>query len=78
MSDEITFANGQQIFGCDRWDAGFRAGVEKCEAKVREALRGHPQSELWGEHGLLAATMRSNDGYRKRIQKALKILEETE
>jgi hypothetical protein len=63
----------------NEWFAvGFQSGHQHCESEVRKAMRGHPQSDLWGEHGLLAATMRSNDGYRKRIQKALKILEETE
>jgi hypothetical protein len=74
------------------WKVGFAAGFADCEAKVRVALRGHQQSDLWGKRGLLAATMRSNDGYRDAINKAanillrsvdpeqdaLKILEETE
>jgi len=31
------------------------------EAKLRIELRGHPDSELWGEAGLIAATMRCVD-----------------
>ena len=31
------------------------------EAKLRIELRGHPDSELWGDAGLIAATMRCVD-----------------
>jgi hypothetical protein len=31
------------------------------EAKLRMELRGHPDSELWGDAGLIAATMRCVD-----------------
>jgi len=31
------------------------------EAKIRIELRGHPDSELWGDAGLIAATMRCVD-----------------
>jgi hypothetical protein len=31
------------------------------EKKLRIELRGHPDSELWGEAGLIAATMRCVD-----------------
>jgi len=31
---------------------------ERIEEHLRIALDGHRESELWGEHGLLAATMR--------------------
>ena len=33
----------------------------KIEDKLRVDLRGHPDSELWGEAGLIAATMRCVD-----------------
>ena len=32
---------------------------ERVEEQLRIALDGHPESELWGENGLIAATMRS-------------------
>jgi hypothetical protein len=35
------------------------------EAKLRIALRGHPDSELWGDAGLIAATMRCVDAVEK-------------
>jgi hypothetical protein len=31
---------------------------ERVEEQLRIALDGHSASELWGEHGLIAATMR--------------------
>ena len=34
---------------------------ERVEEQLRIALDGHPESELWGEHGLIAATMRCVD-----------------
>jgi DNA repair exonuclease SbcCD ATPase subunit len=33
------------------------------EAKLRIELRGHPDSELWGDAGLIAATMRCVDAH---------------
>jgi hypothetical protein len=33
--------------------------MERVEEQLRLALDGHPESELWGEDGLIAATMRS-------------------
>ena len=35
------------------------------EAKLRTELRGHPDSELWGDAGLIAATMRCVDAVEK-------------
>lgn len=32
---------------------------ERVEEQLRIALDGHPKSELWGENGLIAATMRA-------------------
>ena len=32
--------------------------MERVEEQLRIALDGHPESELWGENGLIAATMR--------------------
>ena len=40
---------------------GLADGHKLCEDAVRTALRGHPDSELFGEAGLLAATMRCVD-----------------
>ena len=31
---------------------------ERVEEQLRIALDGHPESELWGDNGLIAATMR--------------------
>ena len=38
---------------------------ERVEEHLRIALDGHPESELWGEHGLIAATMRCVEAVRK-------------
>jgi hypothetical protein len=38
---------------------------ERVEEQIRIALDGHPDSQLWGENGLLAATMRCVYGYEK-------------
>jgi len=38
------------------------------EAKLRIELRGHPDSELWGDAGLIAATMRWVDALDKAIE----------
>lgn len=40
------------------YSEGLVDGYRQCEHEVRMALQGHKDSELWGEHGLLAATMR--------------------
>lgn len=42
---------------------------ERIEEKLRFALDGHPESELWGENGLIAATMRAAN-YASRQQEA--------
>lgn len=38
---------------------------ERVEEQLRIALDGHHESELWGEHGLIAATMRCVDAIEK-------------
>jgi hypothetical protein len=38
---------------------------ERVEEQIRIALDGHSDSQLWGENGLLAATMRCVYGYEK-------------
>ena len=38
---------------------------ERVEEQLRIALDGHSESELWGEHGLIAATMRCVDAIEK-------------
>lgn len=40
---------------------GFMDGFQHAEKMMRRALRGHPDSQLWGDHGLIAATMRCVD-----------------
>jgi len=40
---------------------GFVDGFQQAEKLMREALRGHDCSELWGDRGLIAATMRCVD-----------------
>jgi hypothetical protein len=40
---------------------GFVDGFQYAEKLIRQALRGHSDSELWGEHGLIAATMQCVD-----------------
>ena len=42
----------QRMRGCSQ---------ERVEEQLRIALDGHPESELWGEYGLIAATMRCVD-----------------
>lgn len=34
------------------------ASIFRVEEQLRIAMNGHPESELWGEQGLIAATMR--------------------
>lgn len=38
---------------------------ERVEEQLRVALNGHSDSELWGEHGLIAATMRCVEAIEK-------------
>jgi hypothetical protein len=38
-----------------------REVLREIEDKMRVQLRGHPESELWGDAGLIAATMRCVD-----------------
>lgn len=37
----------------------FGCSQERVEEQLRIALDGHPESELWGDNGLIAATMRA-------------------
>jgi hypothetical protein len=52
--------------------------LDQFENKLRIELRGHPDSKLWGDAGLIAATMRSVDAIdevidqRDRLAEALK------
>jgi hypothetical protein len=41
---------------------------EAVESKLRIELRGHPDSELWGDSGLIAATMRCVDAHDEAIE----------
>lgn len=45
------------------------------EAKLRIELRGHPDSELWGEAGLIAATMRCVDAHEKATEQRDRLAE---
>ena len=52
LSDAEKYADPsgpRRMIGCSQ---------ERVEEQLRIALDGHPESELWGENGLLAATMR--------------------
>lgn len=44
---------------------GFVDGFQHAEKLMRRALRGHSDSELWGEHGLITATMRCVEEVQK-------------
>lgn len=46
---------------------GFVDGFQHAEKLMRGALHGHPGSELWGEHGLIAATMRCVEEVQKEL-----------
>ena len=46
------------------WES-WQAAREQLEKQLRIALDGHPDSQLWGGDGLLAATMRCVYGYEK-------------
>ena len=57
-----------------------RVALAEIEDKMRVELGGHPNSELWGEAGLIAATMRCVDALdvvtaqRDRLAEALREL----
>lgn len=38
------------------------------QVRLRKELRGHPLSEIWGDNGLIAATMRKCDAYDKLME----------
>jgi hypothetical protein len=46
----------------------YREQRDGIEAKLRIELRGHPDSELWGDAGLIAATMRCVDAHDEAIE----------
>jgi hypothetical protein len=53
LSDAEKYADPsgpRRMIGCSQ---------ERVEEQLRIALDGHPDSELWGENGLIAATMRA-------------------
>jgi hypothetical protein len=57
-----------------------RDALAEIEDKMRIELRGHPDSELWGDAGLIAATMRCVDALdvvtaqRDRLAEALRLI----
>jgi hypothetical protein len=59
-------------------DEQLTAQRDGMEEKLRIELRGHPDSELWGDAGLIAATMRCVDALdvvtaqRDRLAEALR------
>lgn len=63
LSDAEKYADPsgpRRMIGCSQ---------ERVEEQLRIALDGHPESELWGENGLIAATMRAAN-YASRQQEA--------
>ena len=44
-------------------ELAYEAATEATELRVSKALEGLPESELWGDGGLIAATMRIVDAY---------------
>ena len=55
LSDAEKYADPsgpRRMIGCSQ---------ERVEEQLRIALDGHPESELWGDNGLIAATMRCVD-----------------
>jgi hypothetical protein len=82
-------SNGERMeTSSDKVDADFARKLERelatvtaqrdgMEEKLRIELRGHPDSELWGDAGLIAATMRCVDALdvvtaqRDRLAEAL-------
>jgi hypothetical protein len=83
-------SNGERMeTSSDKVDADFARKLEHelaavtaqrdgMEEKLRIELRGHPDSELWGDAGLIAATMRCVDALdvvtaqRDRLAEALR------
>lgn len=49
---------------------GYKFGCEDTEKKLSVALRGYPDSKLWGENGLVAATMNGYDSALFRLEVA--------
>ena len=46
----------------------YKAGRDAVELRTSKALGGMPESELWGDDGLIAATMRVVDAYDNLIE----------
>jgi DNA repair exonuclease SbcCD ATPase subunit len=46
----------------------YREQRDGIEAKLRMELRGHPDSQLWGDAGLIAATMRCVDAHDEAVE----------
>lgn len=57
----VTIARNGYVQELERQRDEARRQLAEIEDKVREELGGHPDSELWGEAGLIAATMRCVD-----------------
>jgi len=78
------YANVQAKRICDLENALVeeKKNSNKIEDNLRVELRGHPDSELWGDAGLIAATMRCVDAVdtiteqRDRLAEALKYQKE--
>ena len=77
---ELRDPNGTIWSECKRLQTELKEVTEQrdvIEKKLRIELRGHPDSELWGDAGLIAATMRCVDALdevteqRDRLAEAL-------
>jgi hypothetical protein len=72
MTDKEKYADPsgiKRMHGCSQ---------ERVEEHLRIALDGHPDSELWGESGLIAATMRCVEVVRKLEDTVQKFKDEEE
>lgn len=58
------------------YKVGFKDGVAEAENELIEVLHGHPHSQIWGEDGLLAATMRSLAAYSEENDKLRGLISE--
>ena len=52
----------------------FKGGEKATELRVSKALGGMPESELWGDDGLIAATMRIVDAYEAATTRTTKAM----
>lgn len=68
---------GSEFFEA-RDSVGYKLGCDDTEKKVAEALEGHPDSELFGDGGLIAATISTGKNQSRLLEECARYIKAME